>query len=112
MDYLRQSNGLVTFIEHWGLLLAAVYVFLGMQVLSFFTDLNGARWIWCYAIALLVAVAGAAMIFYAKLPLYRQRIFFTFGSRALPERRRSFYRCGYGCVIIAVGLLLCLLLSK
>lgn len=112
MDYQRQSNGLVTFLEHWWFLIVAISAFLGVQVLAFFTRLTGVRWIWCYTIALAVAVIGASLIFFAKLPLYRQRRFFTFGSRALPEGRRPFYRWGYRCVIFAAALLLCLLLSK
>jgi len=43
---------------------------------------------------------------------YRQRRFFTFGNRALPESRGAFYRWGYRCVTFAVALLLCLLLSR
>ena len=112
MDYQRQNNGLVTFLEHGWFLPLAVFAFLGSQVLSFFTRLSGTSWIWCYGIGLIVAAVGVALIFYAKLPLYQQRRFFTFGSRALPEGRRSFYRWGYRCVTFAVALLLCLLLSK
>ena len=64
------------------------------------------------AAALVVAGVGVTLIFYSKLPLYRQRRFFTFGSGALPESRRAFYRWGYRCVGFAVVLLLCLLLSR
>jgi hypothetical protein len=112
MEYQRQSNGLLTFLEHWWLLVVAVFAFLASQVLRFFANLTGAPWIWCYGIALLAAAVGIALIFYARLPLYRQRRFFTFGSAALPESRRPFYRWGYRCVFFAVALLLCLLLSS
>jgi len=112
MDYQRQSNGLVTFLEHWWFLLVIVIALLTSQLLTFFTGLTGMRWIWCYAIGLAVAAVGVSLIFYAKIPLYQQRRFFTFGSRALPEGRRRFYRWGYRCVIFAVALLLCLLLSR
>jgi MFS family permease len=112
MDYQRQSNGLLTFFEHYWFLTMAVSVLVGTLLLNFFTRLTGAPWIWCYGVGLLVAAVGAALIFYSKLPLYRQRRFFTFGSAALPEGRRSFYRWGYRCVLFAVALLLCLFLSK
>jgi hypothetical protein len=89
-----------------------VVAILTTQVLEFFTRLSGVPWIWCYDIGLAVSAVGASLIFYAKLPLYRQRRFLTFGSRALPKSRRSFYRWGYRCVLFAAALLLCLFLSR
>ncbi len=112
MEYQRQSNGLVMFLEHWWFRIVAIVALLSSQLLTFFMRLNGARWLWCYAIGLAVAAVGVSLIFYAKVPLYRQRRFFTFGSGALPEGRRLSYRWGYRCVIFAVALFLCLLLSR
>src|SRR5262245_47797524 len=112
MDYQRQSNGLMTFLEHWWIVLVAIVAVLASQLFTFFTRLTGTPWIWCYGIGLAVAAAGASLIFYAKVPLYRQRRFLTFGSGAMPESRRPFYRWGYRCVCFAVALLLCLLLSR
>ena len=112
MDYQRRSNGLVTFLEHWWFLPASVVALLATQLLTFFTRLTGTRWIWCYGIGLAVAAVGVGLLFYAKIPLYRQRRFFTFGSGALSEGRRPFYRWGYRCVFFAVALLLCLLLPR
>ncbi len=112
MEYRSKSNGLLTFLEHWWLVCGAVIALLTSQVLSFFTRLSGAPWIWCYGVGLAVATVGVSLIFYAKLPLYRQRRFFTFGSRALPESRRTFYRWGYRCALFAIALLLCLFLSR
>ena len=112
MDHRSQNNGLQTFLEHWWFLLMAVVAILASQVLGFFTRLSGTPWVWCYGIGLAVAAAGVSLIFYAKLPLYRQWRFFTFGSQALPESRRPFYRWGYRCALFAVAILLCLFLSK
>jgi hypothetical protein len=112
MDYQRQSNGLGTFFEHYWFLVIAVSALVVSLLLSFFTRLTGTPWIWCYGVGLFVAAVGVVLIFYSKLPLYRQRRFFTFGSAALPEGRRSFYRRGYRCVLFAIALLLCLFLSK
>jgi len=112
MEHRSQSNGWQTFLEHWWFVLMAVTAVLTMQVLEFFTRLTGTPWIWCYSIGLVVAAVGVSLIFYAKLPLYRQRRFLTFGSRALPESSRPFYRWGYRCVLFAVALLLCLFLSR
>jgi hypothetical protein len=53
-----------------------------------------------------VATLGALLILYAKLPLFRQRQFFTFGARAIPEQRRPFYRWGFGMVVLGVLLTL------
>ena len=112
MDYQRESNGWGTFFEHYGFLVAAVSAFLPSLVLHFLRSLAGAPWIRCYEVGLFLAGIGIAMIFYSKVPLYRQRQFFTFGSAAIEENRRSFYKWGYRCVIFAVALLLCLLLSS
>lgn len=112
MEYRSHSTGLQTFVEHWWFLIIAITALLATFFLDFFTRLAGTAWIWCYGIGLVLAAVGIALIFYAKLPLYRQRRFLTFGSRALPEGRRPFYRWGYRCVLFAVALLLCLFLSK
>src|SRR5437867_7333079 len=73
MEYQRRSNGLATFLEHWWFLLVAIVALVTSQLLTFFTRLTGTRWIWCYAITLLVAAVGVSLIFYAKIPLYQQR---------------------------------------
>ncbi len=112
MDYQRQSNGWMTFLEHYWFLVIVVSALVASQLLSMFTRLSGTPWIWCYGVGLFAATVGVALIFYSKLPLYRQRRFFTFGSGAISESRRPFYRWGYRCIVFAVALLLCLLLSK
>ena len=112
MDYRREDNGWVTFLEHWWFLVFALVGFSASQIITFFAALTGISWIWCYGMSLIIAAVGMALIFYAKLPLYRERRFFTFGVEALPECRRSFYRWGYRCITVAIALLLCLLLSR
>jgi hypothetical protein len=112
MDYHRESNGWMTFLEHWWFLVVAVVGFVASQIITFFAKLTGTPWIWCYGVSLVIAAAGVALLFYAKVPLYREGRFFTFGARALPEDRRSFYRWGYRCVAFAIALLLCLLFSR
>src|SRR5690349_10467107 len=97
MDTHRQSNGLLTFLEHYWFLGIAITALPASLILSFFSRLIGTPWIWCYAVALFIAAVGVSLIFYSKLPLYRQRRFFTFGSGALPADRRAFYRWGYRC---------------
>ena len=112
MEYKRQSNGFLTFLEHYWFLVVGLSAALMALLLNFFSRLTGKPWIWCYALALFVAGIAVSLLFYAKLPLYRQRRFFTVGSDALPPRNRIFYRWGYRCAAFAVALLLCLWLSK
>ncbi|MDR2982595.1 MAG: hypothetical protein LBV12_10165 [Puniceicoccales bacterium] len=77
---------------------------------SLFTSLHGAPWLWSYALALLLGIAGAVLIFYAKLPLYQTRRFITWGIKAIPQERRFHYRWGTRLALLAILLLLCLLL--
>jgi hypothetical protein len=99
-------------ITVWGFWVMAIIAILIGQLLSFVSALTSARWVSCYVIALVVAGVGVSLIFFAKLPLYRERRFFTFGSRALPEQRRPFYHWGYRCAAFAIALLVCLLSSR
>jgi hypothetical protein len=96
----------------WGLVTLALVATFTTWLLNFFTQLTGLPWTCCYFIGIGVAAVGVSLIFYAKLPLYQQRRFFTFGPRALPEQRRSLYRWGYVCALLGVLLLACLLLSR
>jgi hypothetical protein len=96
----------------WGLLTIALVGIFTTCVLNFFTRLTGMPWIYCYFIGIGIAALGVGLLFYAKLPLYRERRFFTFGPRALPEERGLFYRWGCVRVVFGVLLLACLLLSK
>lgn len=108
METRRQSNGLTTLAEHLGVLGTCVAVGIVSKLLI--TLLSRAEQ--CLAVALLVAGIGVGLIFFAKLPLYRQRRFFTFGSGVLPPGSRPFYRWGYGCVTLAATLLLWLSLAR
>src|SRR5438105_2445458 len=93
----------------WGVLVIPVIIILA-QILLFFMNLYGARWITVFAVGLSLGAAGAGLILYAKWPLYRQRRFLTFGAKALPEHGRPYYRWGYRCIGLSVFLFLWLLL--
>jgi hypothetical protein len=86
MDTRPESGGWQTFLEHWWFLPVTVVGLTSSQFLSFFMRLTGKPWIWCYAIGLFVAAAGAALIYYAKIPLYRQRRFFIWQQRVAGEQ--------------------------
>ncbi len=63
-----------------------------------------------YAGAILIMVLGTVKLFRAKLPLYRQKRFFTWGPQGLPEASVPLYwraiRVILGGIITAVFLLL------
>jgi hypothetical protein len=61
-------------------------------------------------IALALGAIGVALLFAARLPLYRQRRFFVFGPRELDEKHRRLYRWAYKFVGTSVCLLVLLLL--
>lgn len=112
MEYHRQSSGQSTLGEHCWLLALVIPAMVASRIHAFFAGLAGWPWILTHAGAVLISVAGAALIFHAKRPLYRQRRFFTFGGRAMAAQRRAAYRAGYGCVVFGIALLLCLMLSN
>jgi hypothetical protein len=60
-------------------------------------------------IALLFGMIGIMLLFFARLPLYKQRKFFTFGSRALDAPHRKLYHWAYvfvgACVLLMISLL-------
>lgn len=59
-------------------------------------------------VALAFGTVGTVLLFLARLPLYRQQRFFTFGLHALDESHRRLYRWAYR--FIGISLLLMLLL--
>jgi hypothetical protein len=93
-------------ILFWGAWIALLTTVLGSRLLDWFTKLTGASALWLfYSAALASACVGIALIFYAKLPLYRAGRYFTFGSRAIPENRRAFYSWGYWLAILGAAIL-------
>ena len=78
---------------------------------SWLFSLHGGEWIAVYGCALLTAISGAVCLFRAKLPLYRQRRFFTFGSRHLPQASRRIYSIGKRLSIAGISVAVVLLLQ-
>src|SRR5579864_8137997 len=78
-----------------------------LVTLTFFSwllSVHGTTWIFAAAASLGIAVIGAALLFLAKLPLYRQGRFFTFGIEVLPESSHGLYR--WGCRLSIAGCVL------
>jgi uncharacterized membrane protein len=58
-----------------------------------------------FAVGLTAGVCGIVLLFFARLPLYRQRRFLTFGPRELDRFHRRLYWLAYLFVLASVGLL-------
>ena len=58
--------------------------------------------------ALVLAAIGTALLFAARLPLYKQRRFFVIGPGDLDEKHRRLYRLAYKFIGSSVGLLILL----
>jgi hypothetical protein len=62
-------------------------------------------------IAVALSVIGVVLLAFARMPLYRQRRFFTFGSRALDGGHKRLYRWAYRFIGVSVLLMSLLLLA-
>jgi hypothetical protein len=79
---------------------------------SWFLSVHGTAWICMAAVSFGIAVLGAVLLFIAKLPLYRQKRFLTFGIQALPESSHAFYRWGCRCANLGCVLMFFLWLGS
>ena len=59
--------------------------------------------------AIASGMVGTVLLFFARLPLYRQRLFFSVGPRSLDRTHRRLYWLAYAFVVASVALLLLLL---
>jgi len=62
-----------------------------------------------FILSLVLSLIGAVLLFLARLPLYRQRRFFTIGPTALPDSHRRIYRAAWK--FIAAGLVVMIFLN-
>jgi hypothetical protein len=72
--------------------------------------LRAGQW-WIPASALVFSGIGIVLLFVSKLPLYRQRRFFTFGPRLLNTRHRRLFRWSYCFIAVGLLLMVCVLLA-
>jgi hypothetical protein len=95
-------------------LLGVVYIILPIAIFTswFATHLSrlksrgDATLVW---FAFVLAAIGAALLFAARLPLYKQRRFFVIGPGDLDEKHRRIYRLAYRFIGVSVGLLILVL---
>jgi hypothetical protein len=100
-------------LEHWGLFFPITIVgFAVAQIVSYFGELTGTPWIYFLIASTVLLLSGAALILYAKIPVYRSGQFFTFGVKTVPVRLAGFYRWGWRVFLLGVILSLCLLLWR
>ena len=92
-------------------LLIPLVALLGGMFLPFMSHLRRHDSLPVYIVAVLAGVLGVVLLFFARLPLYRQRQFFTFGSRHLDAAHRKLYRLAYFFVWVSGILLFALLLA-
>lgn len=63
-----------------------------------------------YLCGLGLGCLGIVLLFFARMPLYRQRQFFTFGPKALPAFHRKLYWLAYVAIVSAILLFAAILL--
>lgn len=73
-----------------------------LPVIGFLRRTEVTRLFWA---GLAAGVFGIIFLFFARLPLYRQRRFLTWGPRALTGFHRRLYWLAYWMVLVSVGLL-------
>jgi nitric oxide reductase large subunit len=99
----------------WLAILSLYFIILPMGLLSamLIPALNNARHgnpALVY-VSMTLAMVGVVLLFFARLPLYRQHKFFYFGPKALPPRQRRLYWAAYILTGMSVVLMLLLMLA-
>jgi len=82
------------------MLLTVIIAGLGAKLLMFFVNLSGAPWIYFFIASFTLMLLGAALITFAKFPIYRSGRFFTFGIKSVPEHLIKHYTMGLAIVFI------------
>ena len=112
MDFRKEHDGWLTFLENWGLLLSGITAFLVWLVFDFLIRLFSLLWLGVFVVSFAVMILGAGLIVYAKIPAYRSGRVLTFGLKSVPEHLAGHYRRGWQMFLFGVVLSLGLLLSK
>jgi len=58
-----------------------------------------------FIVAVVMGLIGTGLLFVARLPLYRQRKFFSIGPRELDARHRKLYKAAYFFIVPSIVLL-------
>jgi hypothetical protein len=79
------------------------------SIRSWFRHPDPAEWLLVFYVATAVAFAGAAVLFFAKLPQYRERAFLRIGWRHLPRRHQRLYGIAFVLLVPSLAVLATLL---
>lgn len=105
----RDSNWYVPadWLWHWSMLLTipCTAILAGM-LLPIVVQLKETYVGLLYGVGLVTGIAGISLLFFARLPLYRERRCWQFGSQHLDRKHRRLYWLAYGFVAISL-LVLC-----
>jgi len=96
--------------------MASLFLLFGFLLLSLFifADIATARSPWdsfFFRLAVTLGGVGLILLFCARVPLYRQRRFFTIGPKELHGVYRKLYFTAYTCIVPSVVLLSLMLLA-
>jgi hypothetical protein len=99
----------------WLAILSVYFIILPMGILSamLIPALNEARHgnpAFVY-VSMTLAMVGVVLLFFARLPLYKQHKFFCFGPKALPPQQRRLYWIAYVLISMSIVLMLLLILA-
>jgi hypothetical protein len=53
-------------------------------------------------IPFIIGILGVVLLFFARLPLYKKRIFFSFGPARLDQYHRKLYRRAYSILVLSI----------
>jgi len=66
------------------------------------TSLHGRGPQYWFVASIVTGILGVCLLIYARLPLYRQGKFLTFGPKDLPPRRLPAYRWAWRLVVLTI----------
>ena len=99
--YFPTDLGCLLFSWIW----IVVIAFLAGGILPLIAKLKSADILELFYVALGSATVGTIFLFLARLPLYRQRRFLTFGPKNLDRIQRKLYWLAYVFVVVSLLLL-------
>jgi hypothetical protein len=95
------------FIFSWHLVTMVIPMLTILLLLFLARAARGDTTLLWFAVA--VGGIGVILLFLARLPLYRQHKFFSFGPRALPPGRRKLYWVAYAFIGVSIAVMALLL---